>query len=57
MGFPCAQGNVWYVNLELDDISCKHRIRDVYTALGILADSYAINMVHKIKKEKRRRGK
>ncbi len=35
MGFPCAQGKVWYVNLELDDISCKHRIRDVYRALGI----------------------
>ena len=35
MGFPCTQGKVWYVNLELDDISCKHRIRDVYEALGI----------------------
>lgn len=35
MGFPCAQGKVWYVNLELDDISCKHRIRDVYRALGL----------------------
>ena len=35
MGFRCAQGKVWYVNLELDDISCKHRIRDVYAALGI----------------------
>ena len=35
MGFRCAQGKVWYVNLELDDISCKHRIRDVYKALGI----------------------
>ena len=35
IGFPCAQGKVWYVNLELDDISCKHRIRDVYEALSI----------------------
>ena len=35
MGFPCAQGRVWYVNLELDDISCKHRFRDVYKALGL----------------------
>jgi RecA-family ATPase len=35
MGFKCTQGRVWYVNLELDDISCKHRIRDVYEALGI----------------------
>lgn len=35
MGFPCTQGRVWYVNLELDDISCKHRVRDVYKALGI----------------------
>lgn len=39
MGFPCAQGKVWYVNLELDDISCKHRIRDVYEALGIAPDN------------------
>lgn len=35
MGFKCAQGKVWYVNLELDDISCKHRIIDVYSALKI----------------------
>ena len=35
MGFPCAQGKVWYVNLELDDISVKHRFRDVYRAMGI----------------------
>ena len=35
MGFKCAQGRVWYVNLELDDISCKHRIKDVYDALKI----------------------
>lgn len=35
MGFQCSQGKVWYVNLELDDISCKHRVKDVYTALGI----------------------
>ena len=35
MGFQCAQGKVWYVNLELDDISCKHRIKDVYKAMNI----------------------
>ncbi len=33
MGFRCAKGKVLYVNLELDDISCKHRIKDVYSAL------------------------
>lgn len=33
--FACAQGRVLYVNLELDRASCLHRIRDVYTALGI----------------------
>ena len=35
MGFQCAQGRVLYVNLELDAVSCKHRVRDVYTALGL----------------------
>lgn len=33
-GWPCAQGRVLYVNLELDRASCLHRFRDVYTALG-----------------------
>ncbi|MBO5537041.1 MAG: AAA family ATPase, partial [Clostridia bacterium] len=31
--FPCTQGRVLYVNLELDRVSCLHRFRDVYTAL------------------------
>lgn len=34
MDFPCAQGRVLYVNLELDRASCLHRFRDVYNALG-----------------------
>ena len=34
LGFPCEQGKVLYVNLELDRASCFHRFRDVYTALG-----------------------
>ena len=32
-GWPCAQGRVMYVNLELDRASCLHRFRDVYRAL------------------------
>lgn len=39
MGFKCAQGKVWYINLELDDISCKHRIKDVYKAMNIPPDN------------------
>ena len=35
MGFNCAQGEVLYVNLELDEASCWHRLKDVYTALKI----------------------
>ena len=35
MGFPCAQGKVLYVNLELDRASCIHRFADVYAALGL----------------------
>ncbi|MEA5146396.1 MAG: AAA family ATPase, partial [Candidatus Limiplasma sp.] len=34
LGWPCAQGRVMYVNLELDRASCLHRFRDVYDALG-----------------------
>lgn len=34
LGFPCAQGRVLYVNLELDRASCLHRFKDVYKALG-----------------------
>lgn len=34
LGFPCAQGRVLYVNLELDRASCLHRFRDVYEAMG-----------------------
>lgn len=33
LSFPCAQGRVLYVNLELDRASCLHRFRDVYQAL------------------------
>lgn len=35
LGFKCTHGKVWYVNLELDPASCKHRFRDVYKGLGI----------------------
>ncbi len=34
LGFSCAQGQVLYVNLELDRASCLHRFRDVYEKLG-----------------------
>ena len=34
LGFPCAQGKVMYVNLELDRASCLHRFRDVRQAMG-----------------------
>ena len=39
MGWQCAQGRVLYVNLELDEASCFHRFRDVYTSLGWRPDS------------------
>lgn len=31
--WPCTQGKVMYVNLELDRASCLHRFKDVYKAL------------------------
>lgn len=33
-GWPCAQGKIMYVNLELDRASCLHRFKDVYQSLG-----------------------
>ena len=35
LGFPCRQGHVLYINLELDRNSCFRRFVDVYRALGI----------------------
>lgn len=34
-GMDCMEGNVMYVNLELDRASCIHRFSDVYKALKI----------------------
>ena len=34
LGFPCSQGKVMYVNLELDRASCLNRFRDVRKAMG-----------------------
>ena len=35
LGFKCAKGKVWYINLELDQNSCWHRFKEIYTAMGI----------------------
>lgn len=35
LGFPCKQGKVLYVNLEIDKRSCIHRFFDIYDAMGI----------------------
>lgn len=37
--FSCAQGKVFYINLELDRPSCLHRFKDVYTAMGLAPDN------------------
>ena len=34
LGRKVRQGRVLYVNLELDPVSCKHRFRDIYEAMG-----------------------
>ncbi|MBL1228742.1 AAA family ATPase [Enterococcus sp. BWB1-3] len=34
LGFPCTQGKVLYVNLELDANSAKNRIVEIYKRLG-----------------------
>ena len=33
--FPCAQGKVFYINLELNRTSCFRRFKDIYTALNL----------------------
>lgn len=35
LGWPCAQGRVLYVNLELDRPSCLHRLKNLYAAMGL----------------------
>ena len=35
LGWPCAQGKVLYVNLELDRASCLHRLKSLYSAYGL----------------------
>lgn len=35
LGWECTQGNVLYVNLELDRASCLHRFKAIYNALAI----------------------
>lgn len=39
VGWPCTQGRVLYVNLELDRASCMHRFKDVYQSLGWSPDN------------------
>lgn len=34
LGREVRRGKVLYVNLELDAVSCKHRFRDIYDAMG-----------------------
>lgn len=41
LGWPCAQGRVLYVNLELDRASCLHRLRDLYGASRIVPANLA----------------
>ena len=37
LGFHCTQGNVLYINLEIDRASCLNRIFTIYDAYGIKA--------------------
>lgn len=39
MGRQCKQGDVLYVNFELDRASCLHRFKDVYQALGLIPNN------------------
>lgn len=39
LGFQCAQGVVFYINLEIDGASAIHRFFEIYEALGIPKNS------------------
>lgn len=39
MGRQCKQGDVLYVNFELDRASCLHRFKDVYQTLGLVPNN------------------
>lgn len=39
LGWQCAQGNVLYINLELDPATCIDRLRQQYAALGTPAEN------------------
>ena len=39
MGKQCKQGDVLYVNFELDRASCLHRFKDVYQTLGLVPNN------------------
>lgn len=39
MGRQCKQGDVLYVNFELDRASCLHRFKDVYQTLGLIPNN------------------
>ena len=39
LGFPCRQGKVLYVNLEIDPASCIHRFLEIFHTLGLPAEN------------------
>lgn len=41
LGWQCRQGKVLYVNLELDRVSCLHRLKNLYAARGWNPDNIA----------------
>lgn len=47
LGWQCRQGNVLYVNLELDSASCEQRYIEIYKAWGIeRKNSHRIDVWH-----------
>ena len=35
LGLKCKQGRVCYINLEVDEASCLHRVKDIYEKRGL----------------------
>ena len=44
IGHRCKQGKVLYVNMELDEASCFHRFKQIYTKMGMNHDNHVDNI-------------
>lgn len=49
MGCRCAQGDVLYINMEIDDASCYNRFNTIYKAMGLTVNGRPSPNANRIK--------